>query len=86
MQIALVLHDDPAFGLGVHVLFQTQRFVFDDVLEADAAAALGEDRDAVRVPVAQHLPGHDLLAFLDLEVRSRWRSSTLPGRDPSAPG
>ena len=55
MQIALVLHDDPAFGLSVDVVFLAQRFALDDVLEANAAAALGQDRDAVRVPVAQHL-------------------------------
>ena len=54
MQVALVLHDDPAF-VAAGVLFHAERFAFDDVLEADPAADLGQDRDAVRVPVAQHL-------------------------------
>ena len=64
VQIALVLHDDPAFGAG-GVAFLAERFAFDDVLEADPAAALGEDRDAVRVPFAQRCARLDRLAVLD---------------------
>ncbi len=54
VQVALVLHDQPA-EVTAGVLFQPHRLALDDVLEADLAADLGEDRDAVRVPLAEHL-------------------------------
>ena len=42
----------------------------DDVLEADRAARLREDREGVRVPLDEDLGLLDLLAVLDLEVRA----------------
>jgi len=41
------------------------RLALDDVLVLDLAANLGEDRDVVRVPLAEHLAPVDLLAVLD---------------------
>ena len=37
------------------VLLAAHRLAFDDVLVADLAADLGENRDAVRVPFAEDL-------------------------------
>ena len=52
VQVALVLHDHVAH-VTAGVLFAAQRFAFDDVLEADLAADFGENRDAVRIPLAE---------------------------------
>ena len=53
VQVALVLHDRPA-GVARGVDLDPHRLALDDVLEADLAADLGEDRDVVRVPLAEH--------------------------------
>ncbi len=53
VQVALVL-DDRAAGVARRVDLDLHRLVLDDVLEADLAADLGEDRDVVRVPLAEH--------------------------------
>ena len=50
------------------VLFHADRLAFDDVLVADLAADFGQDRDAVRVPLAEHGAGLDLLVLLDQQV------------------
>ena len=52
MQVALVLHDHVANVTG-RILLGPHRLAFDQVLEADLAARLGENRDAVRVPFAE---------------------------------
>src|SRR5262249_57320681 len=49
-------------------LLLAQSLALDDVLEADLAAALGEDGDAVRLPLAQRLADLDLLALLDEQL------------------
>ena len=54
VQVALVLHDRAA-GVAGGVVLDPHRLALDDVLEADLAADLGEDRDVVRVPLAEHL-------------------------------
>ena len=59
VQVALVLDDRPAdvaggVGLDLHGL------ALDDVVEPDLAADLGQDRDVVRVPLAEHLAAVDL--------------------------
>ena len=46
------------------------RDAFDDVLEADRARLLGEDREGVRIPLDQDLARLDLLAVLDPQVRA----------------
>ena len=69
MQIALVLHDHPA-QVTAGVLFQAHRFAFDDVLVADLAADFGQNRDAVRVPLAEDRAGLDFLVFFDQQVRA----------------
>src|SRR5262249_52735790 len=66
VQVALVLHDDPALQAG-RVAFLAVRLAFLDLVEADLAADLGEDRDPMRVPAAQHLAGLDLLPLLDVQ-------------------
>ena len=53
VQLALVLHDRPA-GVARGVDLDPHRLALDDVLVADLAADLGEDRDVVRVPLAEH--------------------------------
>src|SRR5439155_244297 len=67
MQLPLVLHDRPT-GVARRVDLDPHRLVLDDVLEADLAADLGEDRDVVRVPLAEHRAAGDLLAVLDLHL------------------
>ena len=46
------------------------RHLVDDVLEADRAAALGEDRERVRIPLDEDLALLDVLAVAHLEVRA----------------
>ena len=46
------------------------RHPFDDVLEADSAGFLGEDRERIRIPLDEHLAGLDLLAVLHLQPRA----------------
>ena len=53
VEVALVLHDRAA-GVAGGVDLDPHRLVLDDVLVADLAADLGEDRDVVRVPLAEH--------------------------------
>ena len=53
VELALVLHDGAA-GVARGVDLDPHRLALDDVLEADLAADLGEDRDVVRVPLAEH--------------------------------
>ena len=64
VQVALVLDDRPADVAG-GVDLDFHRFAFDDVVEADLAADLGQDRDVVRVPLAEHAAAVDRLAVLD---------------------
>src|SRR6185503_9549179 len=52
------------------VHFLVDRHLVDDVLEADRAAALGEDRERVRIPFGENLALRDLLAVLHLEARA----------------
>ena len=57
-----------------------ERFAFDDVVEANPAADFGEDRDHVRIPLAQHGARLDLLAVLDEQdgtVRERRSSRAI---------
>ena len=67
VQVALVLHDQLAL-VAAGVLLQPHRLAFDDVLEADLAADFGENRDGVRVPLAEHGAGHDFLVLVDHQV------------------
>ena len=69
MQVALVLHDHPAH-VTAGVLFHTHRFAFDDVLVADLAADFGQNRDAVRIPLAEDRARLDFLVFFDQQVRA----------------
>jgi hypothetical protein len=46
------------------------RHLVDDVLEADGAGRLGQNRERVRVPFDQDLALLDLLPVADLEVRA----------------
>ena len=64
VQIALVLHDHPALG-AAWIAFLAEGFAFDDFIEANAAADLGQNRDHVRIPFHQDLSRLDLLALLD---------------------
>ena len=56
MHVALVLHDHEAH-LAAGILLAAHRLAFDQVLVADLAARLGENRNAVRVPFADDLAG-----------------------------
>ena len=62
--------DDEARQAGDLVDFLVHRDAFEDVLEADLARLLGEDREGVRIPLDQHLALLDRLAFLHLEPRA----------------
>ena len=48
--------------------FQANGLALDHVLVPDLAADLGKDRDAVRVPLAEHRAGLDLGALLDQQI------------------
>ena len=52
------------------VHFLVDRHLVDDVLEADRAAAFGQDRERVRIPLDEDLALLDLLAVAHLEVRA----------------
>ena len=54
VQVALVLHDEPA-GVARWLLFFSHRLAFDKILEANLATGLREDRNGVRVPFAEHV-------------------------------
>ena len=54
VQVALVLDDRAALVAG-RVGLDLHRLTLDDVVEPDLAADLGQDRDVVRVPLAEHL-------------------------------
>ena len=58
VQVSLVLDDRPADVAG-GVDLDFHRFALDDVVQADLAADLGEDRHVVRVPLAEHLAAGD---------------------------
>ena len=62
--------DDQARQAGDLVHFLVDRDPFEDVLEADLARLLGEDRERVRIPLDQDLALLDRLAFLHLEARA----------------
>ena len=65
VQIALVLDDHPA-QVAAGVVLEPHRLAFDDVFVADLAADLGQDRDVVRVPLAEHRAAFDdRLAVVD---------------------
>jgi hypothetical protein len=64
VQVALVFGDDHA-DVAAGVLFQADGFAFDDVLVADLAADFRQDRDAVRVPLAEDRAGLDFPVLLD---------------------
>src|SRR5271157_5513006 len=64
VQVALVLDDgasDVAGGVGLDL----HGLTLDHVVETHLAADLGEDRDVVRIPLAEHLAAVDLLAVVD---------------------
>jgi hypothetical protein len=67
VQVALVLHDEPVHDARARVALGAEGLALDDLLEADAPAALGQDRHTERVPLAQQRAGLNLLAVLDLE-------------------
>ena len=46
------------------------RLAFDEILEADDAFDLGEDRAGVRIPLGDALAALDVLAVVDLEPRA----------------
>ena len=81
VQVALVL-DDRAADVARGVDLDLHRLALDDVVEADLAADLGEDRDVVRVPLAEHLAAVDLLAVLDHHRRRRRGRRTSRARGP----
>ena len=63
--------DDHALGdAGRFVERLGHRLTFDQVLEADRALDLGEDRAGVRIPLGDALAALDVLAVLDLEPRA----------------
>ena len=62
--------DDQAREAGDLVDFLVHRDAFENVLEADLARLLGEDRERVRIPFDQHLALLDRLAFLHLQPRA----------------
>ena len=49
------------------ILLGPHRLTLDQILEADLAADLGENRDAVRVPFAEHVARVGLLVLVDLQ-------------------
>jgi len=59
VEVALVLHDSG--GRCRWLPFPRASFRFDDILVADLSAHLGEDGDAVRVPLAERGADLDLL-------------------------
>jgi len=67
VQIALVLRDDGA-DVAAGVLFEADGFALDDVLVADLPADFRQDRDAVRVPLAEDGAGLNFLVLVDQEV------------------
>ena len=69
VQVALVLHDHAA-QVTAGILFQTHRFALDDVLVADLAADFGQNRDAVRIPLAEDRARLDVLILFDQQVRA----------------
>src|SRR5262249_819716 len=71
VQVALVLDDVLALDAG-GVLLELHRLALDDVLESDATRAVGQDRDAVRVPGGQHVAGLDLGAVGQRQHRAQW--------------
>src|SRR5690606_27163223 len=62
--------DDQARQTGDLVEVLVDGHLVDDVLEADRAAALGKDRERVRIPLDEGLTALDLLAVADLQVRA----------------
>ena len=63
--------DDHAVGdAGGFVGFLADRDALDQVLEADLAADLGDDRGGVGVPFGEALAALDLLAVLDAQARA----------------
>ena len=81
VQVALVLDDRPP-DVARGVDLDLHGLALDDVVEADLAADLGEDRDVVRVPLAEHLAAVDLLAVLDHHRSRRRARRTSRARDP----
>ena len=67
VQVALVLHDRPS-GVARGVDLDPHRLALDDVFEADLAADFGEDRDVVRVPLAEHGASRDHRAVFDFHL------------------
>ncbi len=67
VQIALVLHDQRA-DVTAGVLFEPHRFAFDHVFVANLSADFGQNRDAVRIPLAEHGAGGDFLVLLHHQV------------------
>ena len=68
MQVALVLDDDEA-RLAARILFAAHRFAFDQILVANLAARLGQNRDTVRIPLAEDVsPGFDRPDLLRPEI------------------
>ena len=57
----MIVRRDVARGVDLDL----HRLALDDVVEADLAADLGQDRDDVRVPLAEHLAAADRLAVFD---------------------
>jgi len=70
VQIALVFSDNPALGAADGRASLRSVSTLDDLVEADSAADFGENRDHVRVPLAEHLSRLDLPG---LHRRAKWR-------------
>ena len=81
VQVPLVLHDRPA-GVPRRVDLDPHRLVLDDVLVADLAADLGEDRDVVRVPLAEHRAAGDRAGRPRPSSRRRRGCRTSRARGP----
>src|SRR5580693_9358615 len=63
--------DDNALGdAGRLVERLGQRLTFDQILVADRAVDLGEDRPGIRVPLGDALAALDVIAFVDLQPRA----------------
>ena len=64
VQVTLVVGDDPAFVTG-GVFFDSDGFAFDDVFKANTSRHFGENRNTVRIPLAQGPAGFDFLILFD---------------------
>ena len=87
MTFALVLDDDELVSAAAALafFFDTGGFAFFDVLVADGAALLGQDRRDMRIPDDQLLARLDLFAVADQHGASRRAPCTFRVRGPWHP-